>query len=313
MAQQRPHYAQYAQNHFLINPALAGVESYADARTGFRRQWVGLQNTPTTFYLTAHVPVGNEDFVIEPASTRFSYGRRQHEPIQPDPHAGVGMMLVRDQAGPWSSLTANVAAAYHYPLNDDWQLSAGISGGVTQHTLDFEQITLTRPQDPAVGQGKANALHPDLHAGIWVYSSEWYGGISVQQLWPQKLRFRTDYDWQGKLVPHYFLTIGYRLPLFEEWEFVPSVLLKKATNAPASFDLNLKFSCLNNYWVAVAYRHRDALMTWAGVRLAQKLTVSYAYEYAISTLQNSTSGTHELTLGITLGNRHHYASPRYFW
>ncbi|TAE36828.1 MAG: type IX secretion system membrane protein PorP/SprF [Runella slithyformis] len=312
-AQQLPQYAQYAQNHFLINPALAGLENYADARTGFRRQWAGVTGAPTTFYVTAHVPVGNDEFVIEPASTRFSYGRRRREPTLPDPHAGVGVTMVRDQAGPWTSLTANVAVAYHYPLNDEWQLSGGLSGGITQHSLDFDRIVLAQSQDPAVGQGKLNSTRPNLHAGVWLYSSQLYAGLSVQQLWPSRLRFRTDYDWQGKLIPHYFLTVGYRLALTEDWEFVPSFLLKKTGNTPLSVDLNLKMNHLNNVWVGLSYRHRDALVAWAGARVAQKMTVSYAYEYALSVLRPSTSGTHELTLGITLGNRDHYASPRYFW
>ena len=314
VAQQMPQYAQYPQNYFLINPAIAGLENYADVRTGFRRQWAGVEGAPTTFYVTAHVPVGNDEFVIEPASARFSYGRRRREPTLPDPHAGVGVSLIGDRAGAWSSLTANLAAAYHYPLNDEWQLSGGVGGGITQYTLDFDQIRLANPQDPAVAQGRINTLRPNLHAGVWLYSSQLYAGFSAQQLLAPKLGFRaTDYAWQGRLVPHYFLTVGCRLALVEDWEFVPSLLFKKVGNTPLSADLNLKFSHLNNFWVGLSYRHRDAFITWIGARMAQKLTLSYAYEYAISPLQSTTSGSHELTLGLTLGSRDHYASPRYFW
>jgi len=64
---------------------------------------------------------------------------------------------------------------------------------------------------------------------------------------------------------------------------------------------------------AAALNHRDVWIQKGGIRLAQKITVSYAYEYPLSVLRPSTGGTHEITLGITLGNRDHYASPRYFW
>ena len=314
MAQQRPHYAQYVQNYFLLNPAIAGLENYADARTGFRQQWAGLEGAPTTFYLTAHVPIGNPDFEIEPASARFSRPRRRQQPVLPDSHGGIGLSLIRDQTGPWSRLTANVSVAYHYALNDEWQLSAGLSSGLTQHTLDFDQIHLAKPQDPAVGEGKLTALRPDLHAGLWLYSPQLYAGFSVQQLLASRLRFRpSDYDWQGSVVPHYFLTAGYRIELTEEWEVVPSFLLKKGGNLPILADFNLKVSYLNNFWGGLSYRHRDALVGWVGLRMAQQFTVGYAYEYVTSTLQTATSGTHELTLGLTLGNRNHYASPRYFW
>ena len=312
-SQQLPHYSQYLQNHFLINPALAGIENYADARLGYRQQWAGLEDAPRTFYMTAHLPVGNPDFEVEPASPRFSIGR-QSGPTLPDAHGGAGLSLIRDQTGPWSRFSMSVSGAYHYPLGELWQLSAGLSGGITQHTLDFDRIRLANSQDPVVSVGKVNTLRPDLSAGLWIYSPEFFAGFSVQQLLGSKLNFRRgDYDWQGKAVPHYFLTAGYRLVIADDWDFTPSVLFKKAANAPLSWDLNLKFSYQNNLWFGASYRQKDAFWGWVGVRVAQKFTVSYTYEYVISSLQSATRGSHEIVLGLTLGNQRHYTSPRSFW
>lgn len=312
-AQQLPQYAQYVQNNFLINPALAGIESYADARLGYRQQWAGLADAPRTFYMTAHLPIGNPDFEIEPASPRFSFGRTPVVTL-PDAHAGAGLSLVRDQTGPWSRFSFSASAAYHYPINDDWQISGGLAAGITQHTLDFDYIKLANTQDPLLAVGKISTLRPDLHVGIWAYSSDFFAGFSVQQILGTKLKFqRSNYDWQGKLVPHYFITAGYRLSLFEDWDFTPSVLFKKSTDGPLSWDLNLKFSYLNQFWLGTSYRQREAFLGWVGARLAQKFTFTYTYEYGISPLSSSTRGSHELTLGVTFGNRNHYASPRSFW
>lgn len=311
--QQLPHYSQYLQNHFLINPALAGIENYADARMGYRQQWAGLEDAPRTFYMTAHLPIGNPNFEIQPASPRFSHNRGAGLTL-PDAHGGAGLSLVRDQTGPWSRFSMNVSGAYHYPLGDLWQLSAGLSAEITQHTLDFDRIRLANSQDPVVSVGKVNTLRPDMSAGLWIYSPEFFAGLSVQQLLGTKLNFRKgDYDWQGKVVPHYFLTAGYRLMIADDWDFTPSILFKKATHTPLSWDLNLKFSYQNNLWFGVSYRQKDAFWTWVGVRMAQKFTVSYSYEYVISSLQSTTRGSHEIVLGLTLGNQRHYTSPRSFW
>ena len=297
----------------MLNPAIAGIESYADAKISYRQQWVGLEDAPRTFYVTAHLPIGNPDFAIEPATPRFSYGR-QRGIMLPDAHGGAGISIIRDQTGPWTRFSMSVSGAYHYPLGDYWQVSAGIAAGVTQHTLDFDRIRLANMQDPVVSAGKVNTFRPDLHAGVWVYSPDFFAGFSVQQLLGNKLRFRTsNYDWQGQLEPHYFLTAGYRLPITDEWDFTPSVLFKKSVKAPLSWDLNLKFSYLNQLWFGIAYRQRDAFLGWLGTRVAQKFTVSYTYEYVLSTLQPHTQGTHEITLGLTLGTADHYSTPRSFW
>lgn len=311
--QQLPQYAQYLQNNFLLNPAIAGIENYADARVGYRQQWAGLDDAPRTFYLTAHLPIGNPDFEVEPASPRFSFGRTQ-TPTLPDAHGGAGFSVIRDQTGPWTRFSVSASGAYHYPINDTWQLSAGLAAGITQNTLNFDQIRLANPQDPVVSVGKVNTFRPDIHAGFWVYSSEFFAGVSAQQLLSTRLKFRqSDYDWQGKIVPHYFLTVGHRLFIADDWDFTPSVLVKKTPNTPLSWDLNLKFTYLNTLWFGLSYRQRDAFLGWVGTRVFNRLTVNYTYEYPLSSLQSATRGSHEITLGFTLGNQAHYTSSRTFW
>lgn len=313
-AQQVPHYSQYLQNHFLINPAVAGIESYADARVGYRQQWGGLEDAPRTFYLTAHLPLGNPDFSVEPASTpRFRFGRERYSSL-PDAHGGAGLTVVRDQTGPWTRFSMGATGAYHYPVNEEWQVSLGLMAGLSQHTLDFDQIRLANSQDPLVSSGKLSVIRPDLNTGVWVYSTDFFGGFSVNQLWHSTLSFKnSSSNWQGKVVPHFFLTAGYRLPLVEDWDFTPSILLKKVLNAPLSWDLNLKMSYSSDLWFGASYRKLESFTAFFGAKVAQQLRVNYTYEYPISSLQVATRGSHEITLGVTLGSRSHYTSSRLFW
>ena len=46
--QQRPHYTQYVINPFIINPAIAGIDNYADLKMSVRDQWSGLNGAPKT-------------------------------------------------------------------------------------------------------------------------------------------------------------------------------------------------------------------------------------------------------------------------
>src|ERR1051325_5228707 len=61
-AQQKPHYTQYILNQYIVNPALTGIENYTDIKVSHRHQWVGVQDAPVTTYLTAHTPIGKEDY-----------------------------------------------------------------------------------------------------------------------------------------------------------------------------------------------------------------------------------------------------------
>jgi type IX secretion system PorP/SprF family membrane protein len=311
-AQQKPQYGQYLQNNFLLNPALAGLENYADIRLGYRKQWIGLTSSPTTYYLTAHLPIGNNDFEPQTASPRFVPAHQRRFAI-PDRHLGLGFMLVRDQAGLFSSTTFDMAAAYHYPIADGWQLSAGLSGGVTQFAVNFDNIHLANPADPLLAQGNVTTLRPDLNAGMWAYSSHFFVGLSVQQLAAGALKLKANgQEWTGALVPHYFLTLGHQLELTDEWAFVPSVLFKKVVSAPLSFDLNFKIDYQNQFWGALSYRNRDAMLVLLGFRPNSALSVGYVYEYPLSKTF-TTTGSHEIMIGYTIGAQIHSASPRNFW
>ncbi len=311
-AQQKPQYSQYLQNNFLINPAIAGIENYADMRLGYRRQWLGLTSSPTTYYLTAHLPIGNDDFEPQTATPRFASSRRQNFTI-PDQHLGLGLSVVRDQAGPLSVSTFNVAAAYHYPVADGWQISAGVAAGFSQFVINFDNIRLANPTDPLLSQGSLSVFRPDLNVGLWVYSSHFFAGLSIQQLAAGALKFRGNgQEWTGMLVPHYFLTLGHKLEITDEWAFVPSVLFKKIKNAPLSFDLNLKIDYQNQFWGALSYRNQDALMVLLGVRPRSAFSVGYVYEYPLSK-RFATTGSHEIVIGYTIGAQIQSVLPRNFW
>lgn len=60
-AQQLGQYSQYLNNQFILNPAAAGEHDYLDVDLSFRQQWVGFDNAPQNYYLSAHTPIGKKE------------------------------------------------------------------------------------------------------------------------------------------------------------------------------------------------------------------------------------------------------------
>lgn len=72
--------------------------------------------------------------------------------------------------------------------------------------------------DPVVySNGTLNKTRLDLLAGLYLYSSNFFAGLSAQQIIPQKIDFTKGYirPDQGKSVPHLFGTAGIRVLLSE--------------------------------------------------------------------------------------------------
>jgi type IX secretion system PorP/SprF family membrane protein len=321
-AQQRPHYTQYMLNNYIVNPAISGIENYVDVKLSARNQWVGLEGAPRTFYLTAHAPIGKDDYRENISSLGMKgenpRGRAYWEEYTAaEPHHGVGMSVVNYKTGYINRLYFNASYAYHIGLSARTNLSAGFSAGFTTTQVDLSKIELANPLDPAIGSSTSaiNKWSPDLAAGLWLYSAQYYVGISAQQIIPQKIDLVDPVYNESAMYPHLFLTGGYRFYLTEEINAVPAVMVRYIPSMPVFTDLSVKFQYLDRLWAGASWRSQDGLAIMAGLNISQTFNISYSYdfnnsEYMLSAFQK---GTHEIVLGFQLNNVYGDLCPKRVW
>jgi type IX secretion system PorP/SprF family membrane protein len=317
IAQQRPQYTQYVFNNYLLNPAVTGIENYTDLKMGYRKQWTGLDGAPTTSYLTFNMPIGNQflngDATASAAGgTENPMSRSYVQDYQAAaPHHGIGMTIVSDKAGPLTETNIDATYAYHIGLSPKWNMAVGVAAGVSYVGLNTSVITLEVDNDPAITNGIAGQWKPDLGAGIWIYTSNFYVGASAQQLLKSNLYFSTNtstYN-QSQTVPHYFFTSGVKLPVSDDVSFMPSVMLKIINPTPVSYDITGKLAFRDRFWVGGSYRHNDSFSALAGLNISSFINIGYSYDMTTSTLNTVSNGTHEIVIGILLNNRYKVACP----
>jgi type IX secretion system PorP/SprF family membrane protein len=326
ISQQRPHYTQYILNNYILNPALSGIENYVDLKISTRDQWVGLNGAPKTSYLSVQGPIGKKDY--RTSTTSFEIpgqnprGRYYWENYTAaEPHHGIGMILMSDKTGSFNRFTANLSYAYHIGLTPTTNLSAGISGGITQVSIDKSKQDFDGtgdPFDPATGmamEGEINRIRPDVSAGLWLYSRSYFIGVSAQQVVPQKLVFADDtgIPMQGRLVPHMFFTAGYRFLLGDNINAIPSLMVKYISGSSIKGfqpEMNLKMQYQDLFWVGGSYRYENGYAAMAGLNVKNTFNVGYAYDFTTTALNTVSSGTHEIMIGFLLGNKYSEKCPR---
>ncbi len=322
-AQQEPHYTQYILNQYIINPALTGIENYADVKISHRHQWVGLQDAPVTTYLTFQAPIGKKDdrttatsFEMPGENPRGRSYWLDYEAAKP--HHGLGFKILNDRTGPLNRFAGYASYAYHVGISARTSLAAGFEAGFRNISLDRSKLDFgtANPVDPAVyTSGDINRIKPDMGAGLYLYSADFFAGVSVQQLVTQKIYFsdltvKTD---DSKLVPHLFLTAGYRFMLSDDFSLLPSVMMKLVRPLPVQFDFNTKIQYLDRFWVAATYRLQDGFAGMVGLNVSNTFNLGYAYDYSISRLRTVSKGTHEIVLGFLIGNKYGDSCPRNVW
>ncbi|WP_242926178.1 PorP/SprF family type IX secretion system membrane protein [Pontibacter vulgaris] len=300
-AQQRPQYSQYMVNNFLLNPAITGIEDYADIRISNRRQWVGLEGAPVTYYVTAHTPLNKGA-----ASTRY------HKALA---HHGVGVIFHTDKTGPLRRSGLSGTYAYHMPLTRSINASAGVAAGVIRNSLNANELQFTNPNDPLVGGGNINENMIDLSLGFWLYSRDFSLGIAGAQLLEDAGTFRAAEDDRAalNLQRHYFVTGSYRLSPTPKLDVIPSFMLKLADPSPAAIDANVRVLYDERFWVGASYRHKDALVGMVGVYVNPLLDISYSYDATVSNINKVSTGTHEIVVGFKLLNKRRVICPQWIW
>jgi len=303
--QQNIQFTQYIFNSLSINPAYAGYKEELFGQLGLRSQWVNLEGAPQTGLMSI-------DGLLD------LYGPRKH---------GAGFQLMADKLGPQAATSAYLNYAYRLRLDrgDTQRLSFGVGAGVTQYSLDGTMITVLDGGDQALPQGKISSFVPDVRLGIYYNSLRWYAGVSLMDAladYGDKNLFRWDKTVTDRMRRrrHLYAIAGMLFDLNESTKLRPSLLYKDDFMGPPSLDINAMFIFSDVLWLGGGFRtgvsafRRDyqrftgdqlsglnAVTAVMQVFASRRLRIGYSYDYMVSRLNGLQNGSHEVTIGITLG------------
>ena len=277
--QQSEHYTQYQFNHFALNPAVAGTKPCLDIRTGYRLQWFGIDGAPKTGFANGHAPLR-----FSPKK-RYTFG----------PKNGIGILVSKDELGPFGFSQASLAYALHLPINRKWKMSFGLGFGIKQMAFAVGQLT-TEFEDPAIANSDQSFLvFPDGRFGMWLADKRTYFGFSILNIFGNRIEQVSP---DARLQRHVTLTAGRKLKLEKGWTFVPSILAIKTKAAPLNFHLSALFDLENKFAIGVGLRRTDAITAQIRVKLFNFISIGYSFDYVISKLNKNIWYTHELTSGF---------------
>ncbi len=279
-AQQLPFYTQYRSNLFILNPAVAGTKRTIDARVGYRMQWVGYDGAPKTATVSVN--------------SRFMKGKM-----------GAGAYLVEDKIGPTKQTNLGVSYAYHIRF-PDCELSAGVGGMFTKYSLVGGDIILHNTHDKAIDQNVTNSTWtPDACAGIYLYNDRFHIGMGALHLMENRATFyKHDSTHNGK-VPyraHLNFTVGYNFAQNPDYIWESTVLAEYVSGVPFMLDYTLRLHIQQKMICGLSLRLHDAVALHLGAMFLDDFQVIYSYDFLISKLRPTNSGSHELMLTYSFMN-----------
>jgi type IX secretion system PorP/SprF family membrane protein len=277
-AQQIPLYSQYFENKYILNPGVAGSEKkYSPLLLSVHKQWIGIPESPSTQYVSLHHRLVNDIM-------------------------GVGGMIFHDTFGPIRMIGVQSTYAYHLKVNNKLRVSFGMNAIFMQYIMRISQDDFYG-YEPILTRERTSVTVPDASFGVYAYSKDYWGGISVAHVLQSKMKITgTWMDKSNKMVRHYFIMGGYKFSFPGQYhlEIEPSVLLKLTESTPMQTDVNLKVYINKRFYAGLSVRSGDSFVTMFGFNFDDYF-FGMAYDFTFSDLSAHTVGSQELVFGWNLG------------
>ena len=296
-AQQDAQFTQFMFNKLTFNPAYAGSTIAPCLSAIHRQQWVGLEGAPVT----------------SAASFNTSLAKNR---------VGMGLTFIHDKIGPTRDWSARLAYSYKIPL-EDGNISIGLQGNFRQYRVVWNDALLTHTGDNSVTMASSSRILPNAGIGVYYENPNFYLGVSMPHILENDLDLLEDIvstDVLSLENQHLFGMAGVLIDVVDDIKLKPAIMVKYVNNAPLDVDLNLTAILKNDFWVGLSYRFGgsdvqgfgESIDLFLQYQLTNSLRLGAAYDFTLSEIQNSSSGTYEFYVSYCLRKTGRISNPRFF-
>lgn len=306
---QDPQFSQFYSTYLYLAPSFAGLSDENRIAMNYRNQWPDIPNGFKTYAVS-----------YDHYFSKFN--------------SGLGVMLMRDEAGTGRLRTTNVGVQYSFDFRiTEWlHMRPGMQVQYTERNLDFYKL-LWKDQMAASGYAPVTAEVPsmdrvgdlDFATSLLTYSDDFWLGFTVDHLLKPN---QSLYDFEGDEGNNGRIPIKWQV--FGGGKYVAKQRLLQPI--PSSIQLaflykkqdRFKQLDMGLYWYhrplvfGIWYRgipviknfySNDALTFLIGYKV-KSINIGYSYDFTISKLITRTKGSHELSLSYSFSTKPRKKKPK---
>lgn len=288
-AQQDVLMSQYMHNQFAINPAFAGSREGLTAFASFRKQWMGVDNSPRSILFTTHTPLKTNSLAI-------------------------GLSAVNQTVLQTSTTGVQGTFAYRIDVGSRGNtLAFAIQPGISMIKTDWTKMKIYDwDKGDVVFADNESKMTPTVGAGISLYGDNFFLGISTQSL-----MVSDEFSKDAEFAPAdatYYLTGGVEFELGESMTLQPSVMVQRTKRYGTDVDAVLTPGWGRMIYLELGYRTSGVMMGGFSFRpkKVSQLNFSYTYEMTTGDFSGFNTGSHEVSISYDFVYRVKNVGPRFF-
>lgn len=272
-AQQTEQSNLYEFNLLKINPAFAGNEGCGNVSVGHLSQWAGFDGAPQTSYVNGSGQIGK--------------------------NMALGGKVALDRLGTLTRFNAQGIYSYKVNFGNDHNLRLGIGAGINQHNFNFSGSNIEDLTDESLILGNEKGLSFYSEFGIVYSIKSFQFSFSLPNLVETRSKLSPT---TGEIsnTRHMTAYMGYRIGKSSKITVTPSILYRNSAAFIHQLEGNVLLDFKDRFQFGVGYRHKSGILGRVGLNINDLVQVRYAYEFALTDIARASSGSHEVSIGLTL-------------
>ncbi|PWE00295.1 PorP/SprF family type IX secretion system membrane protein [Marinilabilia rubra] len=270
-AQQSPAYTQYMTNPILLNPAFAGNRNSVAVDLFTRRQWIGIEGAPSTYYAGIHAPLNQSK-------------------------VSLGAELFSNSAGPLMYNSLSFDYAYLLRISRRSFLSVGLRAGVDHFNLDLQNLEVIDYNDPEFANSIENEFRPSLGLGMVYFTPRWYFSASMPHYSFSEMPWSSGSASQFQTDQQINLTGGANFNITRELNLKFSGIHRMVQSGISSTDISIMIRHSEGLKGGLTHRLNLAAGLLLGLQINNEIGILYSFEFPTHPNPIVQRGSHELTL-----------------
>jgi len=194
------------------------------------------------------------------------------------------------------------------------KFSFGLAAGLTSLSTNKALLHYADQADELLMNPGVRTLFPEFSFGLYYYSGKFFTGLSTPLFLKHSFneatsRYNFSFD---PSTMNYLLVAGYLFTLSDNFELLPSLLLKTNPANNTQLDLNCNVIFREKVWFGTSLRTTRNLTLILQYQVNRQFRIAYSYGYEFSELSSFQKGTHEVMLIYNFRYILDVISPRYF-
>lgn len=277
-AQDTGNFTQFFFNPYSLNPSFAGIDGRGALFLAYRKQWSGIEGSPTIANLSYHGPLKSSGL-------------------------SMGVNVANDKRGILSNSGLLLTMAYSVSLGESKFIRFGLSGGGSWNTVDLAKLQ-SLGTDPAL----VNLLNQNAsitgNAGISLHLKSFHIGAAIPNLFAPSYVSKDAFT-VTEVKPFEAIVVHASNRFYfanNKHVFEPYVVYRINNGLPSQYEAAGVLHLNHLVWLGGSYKQDFGISGFGGIKLNHSFALGGSYSLKNSGINELSFPSYEVQLSYLVGS-----------